>query len=162
MPIFNTSIFGFRTELYSNYIVYKKPLSKTISIPYHKVISVKFGALGLPLFMVQTDRKKYKLLVRLRDKKQIMTDIKRTIFEQDKDLIDPNNFVLYAGEFSDDRLTHAADSGWGDGPGLEMMRRLKNSTNRLEKTTSLYSRWLIILTVVLILLTVFLVYGELI
>jgi hypothetical protein len=65
-------------------------------------------------------------------------------------------------ELSDDELLSKARSGQEtfQAANIEAMRRLRNSTDALRKSTDLYSKMLIGLTVVLAVLTAVLVYKA--
>lgn len=56
--------------------------------------------------------------------------------------MDPKNL-------SDDKLVETGGAGGPRGAHIEMMRRLKNSIEKLEKSTSRYSQVLILLTLIL-------------
>ncbi|KKU79795.1 MAG: hypothetical protein UY06_C0013G0009 [Candidatus Amesbacteria bacterium GW2011_GWA2_47_70] len=62
-------------------------------------------------------------------------------------------------KFSDQELANQADMGLrGQGALVEMMSRLKYSIDKLEKSTTFYSRWLVFLTIILTLLTLILLF----
>lgn len=64
-------------------------------------------------------------------------------------------------KFSDEELTNQADAGLrGQGALVEMMSRLKTSIDRLEQSTTFYSKWLVGLTLVLTLLTLILLFKQ--
>lgn len=55
---------------------------------------------------------------------------------------------------SDEELANQADVGLrGQGALVEMMSRLKTSIDKLEKSTTFYSKWLVGLTLIITLLT---------
>lgn len=59
----------------------------------------------------------------------------------------------------DKELVEEAQTGLrGQGAVVEMMRRLKDSIDKLESSTSNYSRWLIVLTLVIAILTLILLF----
>jgi len=64
-------------------------------------------------------------------------------------------------KFSDEELADQADVGLrGQGALVEMMSRLKTSIDKLEKSTTLYSKWLVGLTLILTLLTLILLFKK--
>ncbi len=61
-------------------------------------------------------------------------------------------------KLSDDQLPQQAETGHaGQGAVVEMMRRLKDATDKLERTTSIHQRAMVVLTGVIAVLTIGLV-----
>ncbi len=63
-------------------------------------------------------------------------------------------------ELVEDASTRYAYGGGGNGALAELMNRLKNSIISLDKTTSFYSKWLVGLTIAIVILTILMLFKK--
>lgn len=67
-PIFETSVTGFHSKVYSDRVTYKAILSGEISFPINQIASIEKGFPGTQKVMIETTGgRRYTLVVRLKD-----------------------------------------------------------------------------------------------